>query len=67
MKCICLKADTLFFLLMFCMFRYSDSKIYTNEYTLINTVTKAVIGAVPFQKVYLLSSNMYTLSTNMYL
>ncbi len=29
-KCVCLQADTLFFLLMFCMFRYSYYKIYTN-------------------------------------
>ncbi len=29
-KCFCLQAETLFFLLMFCMFRYSYNKIYTN-------------------------------------
>ncbi len=29
-KCFCLQADTPFFLLMFCMFRYSHNKIYTN-------------------------------------
>ncbi len=29
-KCFCLQVDTLFFLLMFCMFRYSYNKIYTN-------------------------------------
>ncbi len=28
----CLQADTLFFILMFCMFRYIYDKIYTNEY-----------------------------------
>ncbi len=28
----CLQADTLFFLLMSCMFRYSYNKIYINEY-----------------------------------
>ncbi len=27
-----LQADPLFFLLMFCMFKYSYNKIYTNEY-----------------------------------
>ncbi len=29
---IYIQADTLFFLLMFCMFRYSYDKIYTNGY-----------------------------------
>ncbi len=29
-KCFCLQAETLFFLLMFCSFRYSYNKIYTN-------------------------------------
>ncbi len=29
-KCVCLQADTLFFLWMFCVFRYSYNKIYTN-------------------------------------
>ncbi len=31
-KMFCLQADTLFFLLMFCMFRYLYNKIFTNEY-----------------------------------
>ncbi len=38
-------------------------------YTLINKGTKAVSTAVPLKGtlLYLLDSNMYTLSTNMYL
>ncbi len=31
-KWICLQADTMLFILMFYMFRYSYNKIYTNEY-----------------------------------
>ncbi len=31
-KFYCLQADTLFSILMFCMFRYIYDKIYTNEY-----------------------------------
>ncbi len=31
-KSFCLQADTLVFVLVFCMLRYSYNKIYTNEY-----------------------------------